>query len=116
MKIETKWSLRQVDISSWCYSDWNSTTIVVSWNTYDEAKNAVKIFFQSKFDWQWNGWLIFNDWEKWQYNDCSNQDEEDRWEEDAFDSAYWGWNDVIMKRLEVIYDWWEVSKQSLHIK
>lgn len=107
MKIEMKSNLWLAEITSWCYSDWNKSVIVVSWNTYEEAKNAVKIYYQNK-DYTYKYWLVFDDSEKWQYK-------YDDWDCDPFDTDYWNWEDVKLSRLEVIYDWWEIAKPSLHI-
>ena len=103
-----KWSLWLAEITSWCYSDWDKSVIVVSANTYEEAKNAVKIYYQNK-DNTFTYWLVFDDWEKWQYK----YDDRCR---DPFDTDYWNWEDVTLSRLEVVYNWWEVARKSLHIK
>lgn len=108
MKIEMKWSLWLAEITSWCYSDWDKNVIVVSANTYEEAKNVVKIYYQTIND-SYHKWLIFDDWEKWSYKHGD-------FVEDIFDTNYWDWENIKLKQLEVIYDWWEIAKKSLHIK
>ena len=108
MKIEMKWSLWLAEITSWAYSDYTMSVIVVSANTYEEAKNAVKIYYQNNKDSYRNEWLVFDDWEKWQYK-------KDGSSKDPFDTCYWYWEDVRLTRLEVVYDWWEIAKPSLHL-
>lgn len=115
MKIEMKWSLWLAEITSWCYSDWNKYVIVVSANTYEEAKNAVKIYYQNKEKTYWKKTLTFtNDWEQWQYEYENEYIDNDN--DTLFDNDYGRWEDVHLSRLSVVYDWWEVAKKSLHIK
>lgn len=109
MKIELKWSLWTCTISSWEYSDWTQDVLVVSWNTYEEAKNAIKIYYQKEWKvtgWRDEWWLMFNDRERWVYKLDPEQDEE-------WDISCYSWEDVKIERLSVIYDWWEVANKSL---
>lgn len=103
-----------VTIESWAYSDYSCRSIVVSWNTYEEAKNAVKIYYQENNDDEWNQWLVFSDWECWQYRwEPWNSEESDYCS--PFETSYGFWEEVRMERLSVVYDGWEVAKESLHI-
>lgn len=106
MKIETKWWLWECIISSWEYSDYSEEHIVVSANNLDEAKNSIKIYVQNdEYRNKWKWWLIFDDWEKWQYQ------KKDGWIN--WNKSYWHAEDVYIQRLDVIYTWWEIAKKTI---
>ena len=108
MKIEQKWSLWQAQITSWCYSDYSCDFIVVSADSYDEAKNAVKVYYQRKKLDIYNKSIVFDDWEKLQYT-------ESEYKESLFDTYHGDAEYVSISRLNIVYTWWEIAKPSLHV-
>lgn len=113
MKIETKNSLWECTIEYWCYSDYGCFTVVVSGNTYEEAKNTLKIYFQedSLGDEDYCYGLMFyrNDKEdeRWQYKIHRYRDVL-RW-----NTNYWDAYRVTIDNLNVVYSGDEIAKPSL---
>jgi len=114
MKTEMKENLWNVQIESWGNDDdYMSEYIVVSWNNYEEAKNAVKVYYQEKEVDIYKNWLIFSDWEKWQHSKKGcNTRTSIRF---PFDINSWRGETITISRLEVISSWWEVARKSLHL-
>lgn len=114
MKIEQKNSLWRVYITSGCYSDREEDVIVVRANSVEEAKNSVKVYFSEKENGSsWNSaWIIFEDWEKYQYQ-VWDKVREFKDDDMDWDTDYWDAKDIKISKLDIIYTEDKIAKKSL---